>query len=296
MIHFFSRRAYNPSTHTFSNNPATLTRYFRNQPTAGGAGHDSRVDLASWIAEVLDSAETPDILIYVHGFNTSHREMLDRHRIIADRMAASGYRGAVVSFDWPSNGSVFAYPADRANAKTVAPFLVADGIFALRQAAPGHRLHILAHSMGAYLVVRGFSEHGGNWRVGEVLFVAADVERRFMANGAWAALVMARHCKRLTNYYNIHDEVLDLPKLLLMGGERAGRVGLTPPIPANHQDLYCAAQYEANVADKSHFNSHRWYFADDGFYRDVALTVAGTAAAAMPTRRPTDKGGLALLT
>ena len=118
-----------------------------------------------------------------------------------------------------------------------------------------------------------------------------------MVKGAWGALVMAKRCDRLTNYFNVHDEVLSLSKGFVNGGrERAGRAGLPDPVPANHQDLYCARQFETKVANKSDFNSHRWYFADDGFFRDAALTISGTAAAAMPTRQPTDQGGLALLT
>ena len=169
MINFFSRRAYSPTTHTFSKNPAALTRYGRYQVLADGTEQGSLIDRATWIAQVLASAQTPDILIYVHGYNTDHRDMLDRHRIIADRLTAEGFRGAVVSFDWPSDGRAPHYTQDRNDAKAVAEHFVTDGVLALRQAAPGHRLHVIAHSMGAYLTLRGFSGIGGSWKVNQVL-------------------------------------------------------------------------------------------------------------------------------
>jgi hypothetical protein len=70
---------------------------------------------------------------------------------------------------------------------------------------------------------------------------------------------------------------------------------LPPSIPSNHQDLDCAARYVAQVADKTVQRSHRWYFSDDGFYRDAALTLAGTAASAMPTRGIKSNGDQELL-
>lgn len=297
MIHFFSRRAFDTKTGTFTANPAVKTRYVRNETAPGGAGHGSIIDRDTWLAEVVAAAATPDILIHVHGYNIEHAEMLARHRTVAAGLKAQGFDGAVVSFDWPSDGSALRYNRDRSDAKTVAEFCVTDGIFALQQAAPNHRIHVLAHSMGAYLTLRGFSGIGGNWRVGQVLFVAADVDRDWMRKGAWGALVMDKHCTRLTNYFNIHDEVLNLSRGFVNGGrDRAGLSGLPASIPASHCDLYCAEQFETKVADKSDFNSHRWFFEDQGFYRDAALTLAGQAADAMPTRQPTDTGGLALLT
>ena len=296
MVHYFSRRAYDAAQKTFTNNPASVTRYGRSQIVAGGGEQGNLTDQDTWLAEVSADAGAGDIVIYIHGYNTRRVDMFARHRTIERALANEGFACAVVSFDWPSNGNIVDYKSDRADAKTVAPFFVRDGVTLLRQIVPARRLHVIAHSMGAYLLLRALSEQGEDVQLGEVLFVAADVERRWMQDAAWGGLVMGHHCVRLSSYCNAHDEVLNLAEFpFLPGGERAGRVGLPPKAPPNHANISCTARYVKAVDDKTDFVSHRWYFDDARFWKDAALTLAGTAAAACPTRRAVAGGGQELV-
>lgn len=297
MQFFFSRRAFNAESGKFSNNAARLTRYVRMAPGTGGAGRGNIVARDQWVSEVVGAAATPDVLIYVHGFNTSQSRMLERLNLVETGLRGAGYRGAVVGFDWPSDGSFLRYEADRSDAKRVAGAFVTEGVQAIQAAAPGHRVHVLTHSMGAYVVLRGFAETPGAWRVDQAVFVAADVPVVWLASGAWGALVMERHAARLTNYYSTQDDVLSLSGGFINGGApRAGRRGLPSDLPARAEDIYATAQYQRHVADKSLVRSHGWYFEDAGFFRDVAATLSGAPAQPRPTRRPTDQVDLALLT
>ncbi|NKX45368.1 alpha/beta hydrolase [Roseicyclus persicicus] len=302
---FATRRAYNASTRRFTHNRASLTRYV-SVPEGVSPDGDHVVDAATWLSLVKGQAGAGEILIYVHGFNTEQAEMLERRRRIELGLAAEGWQGLVLSWDWPSDGTVWAYLSDRTDAKHTAPHLVVDAIGPLLNLRPQLRVHLLCHSMGAYLTLRGFSGVGDSgapgstpWGVHEVAFVSADADKPWMEAGAWGALVMERRCARLTNYYSTFDRVLSLSEGLVHGAERAGRDGLPVAVPAPFHDVYCGAQYEAKVpaSGKTLRGSHTWYFDDPGFYRDLAATLAGADPATMQTRRPVvGSSDLALLT
>jgi esterase/lipase superfamily enzyme len=256
-----------------------------------------------------EAGASRDVVIFVHGFNTDQSEMLARMAKIEAGLKGQGYPGAVIGFDWPSDGAVLAYGRDRADAKRVARYLVLDGIALLLAVRPRLNLHLLAHSMGAYVILRGFSDIGdnvagaGTWKLGQAVWCSADVYRDWMADGAWGRLVMDRRVTRLTNFYSRADEVLNLSGTFLnFGRRRAGRDGLPNAIPSSLVDVYSTAQYQDKVdlTGVSDFEqtllSHAWWFDDEGFYRDVALTLAGRVASNMPTRRPTTIADMALLT
>ena len=124
-----------------------------------------------WAKEVMAAAKSGvnprsgvpkgDILIYVHGFNTPTATLLERHRLVRAGVEKHGFEGVVVSFDWPSASSALNYLEDRSDAKQTARLLVDAGIaaFAARQTPDCEiNLHLLAHSMGAYVVREAFDD------------------------------------------------------------------------------------------------------------------------------------------
>lgn len=289
MTLFASRRTYNAQTNRFTNNAAALTRYVQITSSAGAVSKGGIISRADWHREVLRASQSREILFFVHGFNTSQTTMLHRLAALEQGLRKHGYRGAVVGFDWPSDGNVLAYDSDRNDAKKVAPYLVTETIGLFLNETPRFKLHVLAHSMGAYLTLRGFSGVGDapgarKWDVDQAIFAAADVDVEWMRKGAWGSLVMDRRSNRLTNYYNGNDAVLQLSGDFINGGRRrAGRKGLPDLVEKDQVDVDATQRYAA-FPQKGAQISHRFYFGDDGFFKDVALTLAGTAAADMPTR------------
>ena len=304
MDYFFSRRTFNQSKDKFTKDAAALTRYVGVPATVGDAGAAHLMPQSQWLQAALGPSSSNEVVIFVHGFNTSQGEMLVRQRKIRAGLQANGYGGAVVGLDWPSDGNLFGYGSDKGDAKRVAPYLVLDGIGPILNARPGIKVHILAHSMGAYLTLRGFSQVGDSgapgthiWGVDQVLFLGADVTVGWMEAGAWGGLVMDHRCQRLTNYYSTRDDVLALSEIDKAGtAPRAGRNGMSGPIPARFVDLYCGEQYDRTVPQsaKSLSYSHTWYFDNDGVYQDAARTIAGQSAGSMPTRVAASNGDQAL--
>ncbi|MEM6482097.1 MAG: alpha/beta hydrolase, partial [Pseudomonadota bacterium] len=270
----------------------------------------------TWIKEVMEEAKTSeengepvgDILFYVHGYNNSPKDVVVRHRKLVKGLEKHGYNGAVVSFDWPSANTAINYLEDRHDAKQTMLRLVDQGIrtFARLQ-RPDCRInqHILAHSMGCYVVREAFDDADDiasvaqrNWTVSQVMFIAADVSARGMRENAAKSSSLYRHCVRFTNYYNPYDKVLTLSNAKRIGvSPRAGRIGLPDSVPEKAVDVFCGAYYKKNVDPELDelSKAHTWYFDDDRLLRDVSFTIAGDIdRAAIPGRLKTNKGNLAL--
>lgn len=246
-----------------------------------------------------------DIVVIVHGYNTSPAGTLDLHRRLCRSLAGEGYRGAVVSFDWPSDDRALNYLEDRTDAKLTALRLVDDCIRLLVTARyPGCRInvHVVAHSMGAYVVREAFDDAddrpalaAANWNVSQLCFVGADVSQGSMSASDARSRSLYRHCNRLTNYCNEHDRVLKLSNIKRIGvAPRAGRRGLPLDHPATAAGIDCSDHFAAQYAGSGD-SGHSWYFDDPVFVADLAATLAGDDAERATARRRVAPDGRLLL-
>lgn len=262
----------------------------------------------AWVDEVTQAAIngqnpvtrslTGDILFYVHGFNTSQMVMLERHRLLKTGLAAAGWDGVVVSFDWPAATSALNYLEDRSDAKKTALRLVDEGIasFARIQRPECEiNMHILAHSMGAFVVREAFDDADDrpavathSWSVSQTVLVSGDASAGSMADGHAKSSSLYRHTVRLTNYSNPFDSVLSLSNVKRVGvAPRVGRVGLPASAPSKAVNVNTGAYYEANKPkfERLPFPGHIWYFYDMHLMQDLAHTLKGQIdRAAIPTR------------
>jgi esterase/lipase superfamily enzyme len=119
-----------------------------------------------------------DILLYVHGFNTSFDEARFR---VAQIVADGRFSGVPALFTWNTRGGLFNYESDRESA-TVARDALEKLIIDLSHTPGVGRVHILAHSMGAWLTmeslrdiaIAGHPDLDG--RLGEVMLAAPDID------------------------------------------------------------------------------------------------------------------------
>jgi esterase/lipase superfamily enzyme len=119
-----------------------------------------------------------DVLVYVHGFNTSFEEA--RFRLA--QIAVDGkFGGVAVLFTWPSKSELLAYGADKESATASR-----DAYFKLLNQfadTPGvGRIHILAHSMGTWLTMETLRESALagapdlRGHLGDVMLAAPDID------------------------------------------------------------------------------------------------------------------------
>lgn len=279
-----------------------------------------------WCKRVLDAAAWQhaqgqprgDILFIVHGYNNSEQDVMQRHRIMKSGLAALGFKGVVVSFDWPSDDQALAYLPDRHRAKQTALKLVTDGIAALsRRQTPDctTNIHLLCHSTGAYVVREAFDDADdtalkqASWTVSQILFAAGDVSSASLGQDNPTAASVYNHCIKLTNYSNRHDAVLDISNAKRLGiAPRVGRIGLPDDAPAKAVNVDCTDYYalltndahpEVAAADEPGgivgAQSHSWYFGNAVFTRDVFSTVIGIEDGVVPTRDVNPVGGFRLI-
>lgn len=300
----------------FSNEPGA-THFLAVPDGANNTVPDQGVRKRDWVAGILEEAKSGehngvaegDIVFYVHGFNNSQAVMLERHRKIRAGLEANGFQGVVVSFDWPSADSALNYLEDRMDAKQTAFRLVEEGIktfVALQRPDCRINLHVLAHSMGCFVVREAFDDADDrpavaaqSWAVSQVMLVAGDVSQSSLKDGNPKSSSLYRHCVRLTNYYNPLDEVLSIANVKRVGvAPRVGRVGLPDVLPGKAVNIYCGEYFKQHQGDFDMdplTKAHRFYFDDPRFLEDVFHCVDGRLDRnEFPTRLPSTAGNLAL--
>ncbi|MDG1077733.1 MAG: alpha/beta hydrolase [Planktotalea sp.] len=297
----------------FSNEPAAS--HFLGVPSsANDMKYAHRISKSKWTKAILKEAmggtSNPltegDIVFYVHGFNNSQATVLKRHRKIKKGLEKQGFDGVVVSFDWPGAESALNYLEDREDAKLSAFRLVRDGIetfSALQQPDCRIDLHVLAHSMGCYVVREAFDDAddrariaGRSWAVSQVMLMAADLSVDSLSKGNPKSSSLYRHCARLTNYYNPLDDVLSISAVKRLGvAPRAGRTGMEAPEHPKGVDIYCGKRFRDGKHGSSIRAGHTWYFDDPVVMEDIYHTICGRLDRhEIPTRAFTDKGNLGL--
>jgi esterase/lipase superfamily enzyme len=119
-----------------------------------------------------------DVLVYVHGFNTS----LDEARFrLAQIVVDTKFGGVPVLFTWPSKAALLAYGADKESA-TASRDAYLNLLNDLAETPGIGRIHILAHSMGTWLTMetlRGAALSGSanlHGKLGNVMLAAPDID------------------------------------------------------------------------------------------------------------------------
>ncbi|MCE9594372.1 MAG: alpha/beta hydrolase [Planctomycetes bacterium] len=281
------------------------------------AAPEHALPVEQWVTEVRDIADgmadqtigkSGDVLIFVHGYNNDADVIRRRQMRLQKDMQNVGWKGIVISFDWPSGDSTLNYYEDRQDAAEVAQAMVTGGISVLaRGQAAGCQtnIHLIGHSTGAYVIMEAFAEaekHGAlfksDWRVAQVAFIGGDVSSSSLAaDSQWARPMFARSM-RLTNYANGFDHVLAISNAKRLGvAPRAGRVGLPVDAHSKAVDVDCSRYFQTIDPKKATFFgtfAHSWHIGDPAFALDLAMTLEGRIDRFyLPTRDPV--GGKLLL-
>jgi len=133
-------------------------------------------ELASHISGRIGSNR--DVLLYVHGFNTSYDEARFRLAQIVDD---ARFGGVAVLYTWPAAGSLLDYGAAKENA-TIARDALSKLLHRLSELPDIGRVHILAHSMGAWLAMEALRENAISGspdlsgKLRDVMLAAPDID------------------------------------------------------------------------------------------------------------------------
>lgn len=228
-----------------------------------------------------------ELLFLVHGFNVSQEAALKFHSDSLASLRKAGWNGELISYDWPSDGLVFAYLPDRANARASASQLVRSGISLLESRQRRDcaiNVHLMAHSMGAFVtqqaVTWAYQDVPPGWTLGQVLLVAGDVDYTVFSANNTSAVKFDEHAGRLTAYCNRFDKALLVSNVKKIGlAPRLGRVGLPDDSPQMMAEVDCSDLFTAVDPglgnDLDPVATHCFYFGREEFWQDAVLTLAG---------------------
>jgi esterase/lipase superfamily enzyme len=252
-----------------------------------------------------------DILVFIHGYNNDQETVIKRHRQLKKDLQSVGYKGEVMSFDWPSADSALNYLEDRHDAKVTAMQLVTDGIKLLaREQKPNCiiNIHLLGHSTGAYVIREAFDDaddsqlRQASWLVSQIAFIGGDISSDSLSKGNPSTEAIYRHCVRFTNYSNGADSVLKLSNAKRVGvSPRVGRVGLPSDIPEKAVNIDCTDYFNVLNSDtaiktadqKQEIGSfdHSWHIGNRVFTLDLFEILKGDLDRHLfPTRNSTSSG------
>lgn len=173
-----------------------------------------------------------DVLLYVHGFNTS----LDAARFRLAQIVTDGRFGGIpVLFTWPASNNLFDYEAARESA-TASRDALADLLKDLSNVPDIGRIHILAHSMGTWLTMEALRERAIagsptlNGKLGLVMLAAPDIDL-----SVFRAQLAGLDASHFSVLISADDRALSLSRTL--AGDRPRVGALDPRKPADRAAL-----------------------------------------------------------
>ena len=302
----------------FTNEPGKF-RYLkspRQQKAKPDPSHEIPVEM--WLQEVRDIAdgvadsrvcEGGDVLVLVHGYNNTLETIARRQTYLSDDLSAEGFKGLVISFDWPCADSTLNYLEDRWDAAKVADQLVTRGILLIaRGQAEGCRtnVHLIGHSTGAYLIMEACAQaqkkgslFKQDWRIGQVAFIGGDISSSSLASDSAWGQSLFEHSLRITNYSNPFDHVLAISNAKRLGtSPRAGRVGVPQNPHPKVVNVNCGEYFQTLDPRKQKFEgtfAHSWHIGNRVFARDLAMTLTSGIDRNYISTRVTDSSGALML-
>lgn len=237
-----------------------------------------------------------DTIVYVHGYNVSFMEALAAAERLQDKLASlHGGKGVnVVLFSWPSDGSMMpyvAYASDRQDAAASGPAF-ARGFLKLadflRGASPeeacDQRVHLVAHSMGNYVLRHALQEivrqsPGRPPRLFDQIFLMAADEDDDAFEHDHKLKFLPRIGKRVNVYFNNNDKAIAISDKTKGNPDRLGDDGPRLPraIPGKVSLIDCTGVASGVV-------QHSYYLDVDAVAADMRQVLSDVPSKAIEGR------------
>ncbi|MFY9655210.1 MAG: alpha/beta fold hydrolase [Methylocystis sp.] len=173
---------------------------------------------------LIDSIGPHEALVFIHGFNNSFKDAVFRFAQIA---FDTQFTGLPVLFSWASRGEVADYEYDR-NSALIARTAFLQLLDNLQKKHGISKVHVIAHSMGNFLVLDALANLGGaRGAMGELIMAAPDIDRDEFKQDLPRVRGMF---SGLTLYASATDRALALSMKVAGGIPRAGYVPPEGPI------------------------------------------------------------------
>ena len=174
-------------------------------------------DCARLIVKKTREAGLSKILVVIHGFNIPFDGLVWRALQLGSDL---DYKGAIVGWSWPSEGSAFSYAYDEDSNLWSEPHLL-DLVGAIAEAGPELQLDFVAHSMGGRMLLQMLRELAlshSNIRIGAAVFAAPDVAQDVFRE-------QIRTAKKIGDIRTLYASEYDRAILISESWHRAPRAG-----------------------------------------------------------------------
>lgn len=250
--------------------------------TASLDPEDDPAGAADWFAEVnsaLAATQDRDILVYVHGANTTVERAAGQ---AAQLLHFSAHHAVVVLFAWPTAENFLRYSRDIETAFGGAPHL-AELVRLLAGHTDARNIDVFTYSAGgtvgsAGLALLAKDPDPAAVRLGEIYHAAPDANfRDFAADLALYGSV----ARRTTTAINMGDSALRLAQAVNRTGSRAGRPDLRELSPEEADTLLAASagtraqviQVHPEAMKELSATSHTFWYDDSWVSNDVLMTM-----------------------
>jgi len=176
----------------------------------------------------LADAEADDMFVFIHGHAVTFAQAaLQTAQLAVDL----DMRNGATFFSWPNGHSVASYQVSQ-NGVDPSALALDRFLTAVIAEADGRRVHVIAHSMGARVLLRALERLSARGAfsegplLGEVIWASPDVDAEYFGQALRELPVMA---SGMTAYMSRHDRALQLSSLL---GGQFQRAGQSIPLPS----------------------------------------------------------------
>lgn len=201
----------------------------------------------------VEADEKRQALVFVHGYNVSFDDALRRTAQITYDL---GFKGAPVTFSWPSRGATAAYTIDENNADWSVPHL-REFLNEFAAQSGAQKLYVVAHSMGNRILARALDSAFPRIRLTQVILTAPDIDAAVFEQMAEAIRASA---ERVTLYASSNDRALIASKQV-HGYRRAGEGG-DQVVVIDGVDTIDASLLDSDFLGHSYYGDHTSVLAD----------------------------------
>ena len=188
-----------------------------------------REEFLKTVSKRINAAADKSALVYTHGYA---RKFERAARTTAKLAYELRYQGLPVLYSWPSKGSTGAYMGDRTTIEWTVPHFY-QFLKDLAKKTDVETIHFVIHSMGneaflkALMKLLNDSTVTKNWKFGEIVLVAPDVDRAIFERDIAPVIVQAP--SRITLYVSAMDVPLQASRKVNLY-PRVGDASVTPLI------------------------------------------------------------------
>lgn len=245
----------------------------------------------------LMAGERSDTLVFIHGYNVSFTGALHAGAELANRVTVQGRPVNVVVFSWPSDGAavpLMSYYSDREDARASGPAIaraflkLRDYLIKLPEQSYCNRcLHLLTHSMGAYVLRNALQaliakDPHALTRVFDQITLAAPDEDDDAFEHDSKLKLLPRIGRQVTVYFNPNDKALVISDTTKANPDRLGSDGprLVDMIPKKVVLVDCRTV----AGDADPFIEHGYIFRSPAMAQDLAAVLRGAEPEVIPNR------------